>query len=251
MTNLQEIIDSSLNLQRIPLHESGRWSLQRRFDRKFLVDISRVGDLAPVFEKGYSIVTVDSKTAGTYNTVYFDTDDYALYHAHHRGRANRLKFRTREYTADGKFFSEIKFKNNKGMTDKIRFERKTSCFEFDPLFQQFSRDSNRLPPGDLKAQLRISFTRMTLIHASGHQRITIDTDLAYTGDSGALSFPHAAIIEIKSPHAGGGDPLQKGLLGLGVRPVRISKYCIGMAMTRNDITRNLFMPTLRRLEKLQ
>ena len=104
------------------------------------------------------------------------------------------------------------------------------------------------PPADpLLAVLDVACRRITLVHPGAGTRLTADVALAFRarhGRAGRLAAG-AVILESKSVR---GHALADGVLrDLGARPVAAcSKYCLGLALTRDDVRGNPFRRLLAR-----
>ena len=83
-----------------------------------------------------------------------------------------------------------------------------------------------LPP--LVASLDLRYIRRTLVNVRTNERITMDVDLiaATAGATGDL-FPDAVVMEIKSAMENGPSLIEARKLGL--RPMRVSKYCVAVS----------------------
>jgi hypothetical protein len=87
--------------------------------------------------------------------------------------------------------------------------------------------------------------RATLANLNGHSRLTIDTDLACGwGNSHAALQPGFVVLESKVE--GHGSQVDRLLRAAGVRPVPISKYCLGVASLGHDLPSNPWRRTMRR-----
>jgi hypothetical protein len=92
--------------------------------------------------------------------------------------------------------------------------------------------------------LTTAYRRATLVDLQCGPRLTIDVDLAWSGSGRAHRAGHLALLESKIPSGRGAVD---ALLGsLGVRPVRLSKYCLGVALLHPDTAANPWSLLLRR-----
>ncbi len=78
-----------------------------------------------------------------------------------------------------------------------------------------------------------SYRRGTLFLPATASRVTIDTDLSWYDGRQRLRLPELAIVETKTSSTPSGTDRQ--LWRRGHRPVRISKYCTGLAALRQDL----------------
>ena len=181
--------------------------------------------------------TSGGKIAG-YRTVYYDTPNLQMYLNHHNQRLVRQKVRTRVYESSGDTYLEIKRKNNHGRTKKKRTgiaERELTDFHGDTAATAYLAGHSNYTAAELSPALETTFRRITLVNPDRTERLTIDTSLHFenlrTGSSADLE--RAVIIELKQDgHAA--SAMKNILLDHRVKPLRISKYCIGITLTLKD-----------------
>ena len=80
----------------------------------------------------YDLIANNEIMIRSYETKYFDTYQRDTFLMHHNGKFPRYKIRTRTYLDTNDQFVEVKFKNNKGLTEKYR----NKLSEVDNLFMQ-------------------------------------------------------------------------------------------------------------------
>ena len=172
---------------------------------------------------------------------------------HHNRRLVRQKVRTRIYVDSGIGFLEIKRKNNHGRTKKKRLEipvAEFKDFSSDDGACAFLEEKSAYSASQLKPSLETVFRRITLVNPAMSERLTIDSRLGFrnprTGREASLR--DAVIIELKQDGRAE-SPMRKILLDHRVKPVRISKYCIGITLTDPDVKSNRFKLKIRRIEK--
>jgi len=100
-------------------------------------------------------------------------------------------------------------------------------------------------------QVANSFERITLVNDSKTERLTIDYNLCFenkaTGKQAAL--PNLAIIELKQDgHCH--SQFKDFLLETRIKPVSISKYCLGTILTNEHVKSNRFKKKLIYLDKI-
>lgn len=230
--------------------------LMNRVDTKYLTDIVTLGNvLEDAAGKGYLIFENNGKRLQNYRSMYYDTPELQMYLDHHNCRLTRQKLRTRCYVDSGDTFLELKSKNNQGRTRKKRIEWPPAlyCAELVRCPEGISWLDGRIPfnIGSLTPSLETSFSRITLVNPELTERSTIDMNLIFhnvrngiTGNLGDL-----VIIEVKQD---GNIPslLREILLERRVKPVRISKYCIGTAMTDASVRSGRFKSKLLMINKM-
>jgi hypothetical protein len=200
-------------------------------------------------QNDYKCLEVEGCRLSKYNSQYFDTDGYHFYFQHHRSKAGRIKVRIRTYVDSKLSFLEIKRKNKKGQTVKKRL--KTEGFADAHSNEQVEFLENaKMPSLQIKPILENSFNRITLVNKDSIERVTIDTSLlfnnriSFTGSAGAL-----AIIEVKQPGLDRSSPIIKALKKEGIRPQKVSKYCIGLAKLNPNLKQNSFKSKILKINK--
>jgi hypothetical protein len=106
----------------ISLSEMSGVALLNRTDTKFVL---ATGDLLAALEQlgdAYRVLDISGVRLHPYQTLYFDTADFALYNRHHAGAADRYKVRSRAYIESNLSFFEVKHKTNKKRTIKNRMQ---------------------------------------------------------------------------------------------------------------------------------
>lgn len=232
----------------ISLEEMKSVRLMNRMDTKYLTTYSTLLRLLELASEEYRVQMVDGICNLPYYTLYFDTDDYRMYMDHLHGRKKRQKIRVRRYEASGLSFLEVKNKNNKGCTEKLR----VPCLEGEEsVFDGFVSSHTGYTSSVLFRRVENRFSRITLVNRNMTERLTIDTDIRFhnfhTGNVCGLG--DLVIIELKrSGHIA--SPISDMLWQLRIHPAGFSKYCMGMALTDEDLKQNRFKPRLRRIYKI-
>lgn len=239
----------------ITLEEMDSIRLMNRIDRKYLTDGSVLGDvLKDALAEGYRIFTQDGVRLHRYDSLYFDTPSLRMFTDHRRGKAFRQKVRTREYAESGLCFLEVKRKNNRGRTKKKRIPIPAECFaDFrgDETLCSWLAGHSDYDAKSVSPSLETSFSRITLVNRGLNERLTIDTGVSFrnprTGTAADLGG--AVIIELKQDgrlRSG----MQDILLRHRVKPLRLSKYCVGVVSTDSAVHPGRFKQKLRAIEKL-
>lgn len=234
----------------ITLAEMDSIRLMDRTDTKFVTDLARLETfLEAARERGYRALEVEGHMVCGYDTVYYDTPGLEMYLDHHNRRLVRQKVRVRTYRDTGVSFLEIKKKDNHGRTKKKRLQ----CAA-DDIFgagrDSFLTDRTGYRPSDIRPVLRTGFERITLVNPDLTERLTIDMGLQFENLTcgGTASLAGIAIMELKRD--GRADRTTPDMLALsGIRRFKISKYCIGTAMTSPDVKQNRFKEKIRQIEK--
>lgn len=228
----------------ITLDQLGAATLQNRIDSKYPASLARVKKLLRELSH-YRAVQVENEILLPYKTLYYDTEDFQLYRTHLRGKAGRLKFRSRRYST-GELFHETKRKNNKGRTIKQRVSGSGENQSLPPF-----PDLHRFDQGhELKPVLHVTYNRLTLAAPDLSERITIDFDLSYRFEDQKAEYPEIAIIELKRPRNNALTEAAKLLRDHRIKPTGFSKYCIGVASINRDLPRHTLNLKLRTIERL-
>ena len=243
----------------ISLEQMSGVKLMNRIDTKFVMSRTMLPTLLSMAQADYSVQEIAGKRTGEYDTVYYDTETLDMYIRHHDRQLVRQKIRVRTYVESKLYFLEIKRKNNKGRTKKKRIALPNTSLTPDMIGQgkepvrvdDFIAKKSRYTYEQISPRIRTSFTRITLVNHAQTERLTIDFDLAFTNlRSGTnVTYPELVIVELKRD-GNISSPMINIMLNLRVHPLKISKYCIGTALTTPDVKQNRFKPKIHRLQKM-
>ncbi len=242
----------------ITLDEMSGIRLMNRTDTKFVTTRPMLERLLLLAQPDYYVQQIDDSRLAAYYTVYFDTDDCAMYTAHETGHTNRQKLRVRSYVDSHLNFLEVKTKNNHGRTKKKRVSldgfNPDDNAQFSirsPQYAGFLSDNLRYAPQSLSRQLENRFDRITLVNKAKTERLTIDTHLRFHNvvTDSRRSMDDIVIIELKR------DGLQPSpILGclrqLRIMPHGFSKYVIGSALTNSQLHCNRLKPKIIDIHKI-
>ncbi|MCR4824337.1 MAG: polyphosphate polymerase domain-containing protein [Bacteroidales bacterium] len=239
-----------------PIHlgEMDSIKLMNRIDTKYLTTEAILADiLTDAVRRGYRALETEGTKISSYDSLYFDTPELQMFLDHHNRRLVRQKVRTRTYVGSGQTFLEIKRKNNRGRTRKKRTEIDPAAFKAfrkDPGAMALMEKYCDFPSDILSPALETVFRRITLVNAAKTERLTIDTALCFinhrTGRE--ISLRDAVIIELKQDGRAESE-MKDILLDHRVKPVRVSKYCIGTTLTDPEVKSNRFKLKVRKIEK--
>lgn len=236
----------------ISLAEMESVKLMNRIDTKFVVPACLLPEMLRLAWSDYYIQEIGGKRLAAYDTLYYDTPDLQMYLRHHDRQLRRQKIRIRTYLDSDLTFLEVKNKNNKGRTKKKRIVVYTNDLQsIDTGQREWLDGKSWYNVSTLQPQLHTRFERITLVNRAKTERLTIDTTLRWenvrTGQTAALG--DAVVVELKRD---GNQP--SGMLdilrSLRIKPMKISKYCIGIALTDPAVKHNRFRPKLRQLQKI-
>ena len=236
----------------ISLAEMESVKLMNRIDTKFVVPVCLLPEMLCLARSDYYIQEIAGKRLAAYDTLYYDTPDLQMYLRHHDRQLHRQKIRIRTYLDSDLTFLEVKNKSNKGRTKKKRIIVQTNDLQsIDTGQHEWLTGKSWYDVSTLQPQLHTRFERITLVNHAKTERLTIDTALRWenvrTGQTAALG--DAVVVELKRD---GNQP--SGMLdilrSLRIKPMKISKYCIGIALTDPAVKNNRFRPKLRQLQKI-
>jgi len=244
-------------LEPISIDEMDAIRLMNRIDTKFLTDSQTLGViLEKAAGKGYRVFEVEGLRINEYRSMYYDTPELQMYLDHHNRRLVRQKLRTRCYVSTGQTFLEIKSKNNHGRTKKKRMEIGAAEYRGELLasgaIAPWLEERMQYSLEGIAPALETVFSRITLVNREKTERSTIDFGVRFGNarNGASADLGDLVIIEVKQD---GNLPsaLRDILLECRVKPVRISKYCIGTALTDSDVRRGRFKPKLILINKLK
>ena len=259
-------ISSLINeFEPISLGEMESVKLMNRIDTKYAVPLSVLPSILEMARPDYYAQEIDGKRIATYDTMYYDTEDMDMYIRHHDRQLVRQKIRVRQYVDSDLTFLEIKRKNNKGRTNKKRIIVPGFDFTADTksvlkhkrkedetlTVSEFISRKSRYTWDTITPHLWTKFHRITLVNKAKTERLTIDMDLVWDNVlSGEVkTYKDLVIVELKRD--GNVPSLMTGImLAHRIHPFKISKYCIGTALTTPDLKRNRFKKKIRLIEKM-
>lgn len=246
----------------ITLMQASSINFMNRVDKKFILKYEELISLLKLSSKNFLIVKDQNTRFFDYRNLYLDTPGLHMFMNHQRGRNHRFKVRFREYTGYGKVFIEVKEKR-KGVTSKTRrqLENIHTLEETLPLKEKIPSDAETFLEQSCPYTLDMlipavfsSYTRFTLIHRNGKERVTIDSNLLFTSaEKKTDRTQNLYIAEVKSAKGTGGTAdisFFRMLKDLHIRPKSVSKYCIGSILTHPEIKYNQFKPTLKALKRV-
>jgi len=246
---MQNITDILNTYDPITLKEMESEMLMRRFDYKFKFHIRQLPFFLESVLSDYRVLAVDKIRLHKYESLYFDTENFLLFLQHQNVRRTRYKVRYRHYTDSNLTFFEVKLKNNKDFTIKERIRQDN----IKPVLQDetgdFLMEKTKMEPKDFSPKLWVHFSRMTLVNKHADERITIDVNPVFKMNGSTLSFPSLVIAEVKQKKYFR-SPFVAMMRENHIRKEDISKYCMGIALMKEDIKKNKFKRNLLSIKKL-
>ncbi|MDR1223705.1 MAG: polyphosphate polymerase domain-containing protein [Tannerella sp.] len=229
--------------------------LMNRIDCKFaapaLLFRQLMEDVAPHFK----IQADGDRRIAPYRTQYLDTPGFDLFVMHHNGRMNRQKIRIRTYEDSGISFLEIKNKNNRGRTGKIRIPIHLPCIrsvaDLGESHIRFLNENAAFAADSLQPALSNRFDRITLVNNNESERVTVDLNLSFlnhvTGSE--TQVDNLMILELKQAGRQP-SPFRDALCRLRIHPRSFSKYCMGSVLTNPRLKYNRFKSTWISITKI-
>lgn len=231
-------VDSLQHLAPVALEDLvAEAGLLARIDRKYVVPVDEAWQLLADVPRATQVLEIDGRREFGYDSTYLDTPDLTSFLSSGRSRRRRWKVRTRSYLDTGGTWLEVKTRGSRGHTVKQRIAH--------PSRRWLTEDGDRFVADivggrvtdALSPVLTTTYRRTTLFLPWSTARVTIDVDLGWTSllAGGQLSLPGLAIVETKT----GSTPsdADRLLWSHGHRPVRISKYGVGMAALHPELPR--------------
>ena len=264
---MQKIATILSSFEPINLAQMESVKLMNRIDTKYAVPMAVLPAILEAAQADYYVQEIDGKRIATYDTMYYDTDSLDMYIRHHDRQLVRQKIRVRQYVDSDLTFLEIKRKNNKGRTKKKRIvvpgfditadtqsvlKHKKKADETVTI-EQFIGTQSRYAWDALSPHLWTKFHRITLVNKAKTERLTIDMDLVWDNvvSGEKKTFSDLVIIELKRDGRGvTGYGLREILQTMRIHPLKISKYCIGTALTTPGIKKNRFKSKIRKIVKM-
>jgi hypothetical protein len=223
----------------ISKNELDSYNLLKRVDSKYVVHNSKLFDILEGIPKDFSILEINGNNIFTYENTYFDSDDYFFYKQHHNNIQNRSKVRIRNYIDTHSTFLEIKSKNNKKETSKIRLEIEPNQNRITSSEMIFLKQHLSVNPLILKNVLNLSYSRITFVNKFSKEKITIDFNIKIS-NSKQVNLTKLIIIEHKCLKTISANPINLILKSLGAKKLKISKYCLGLFLANKQIKINRF-----------
>ncbi len=234
----------------IHLSEMGHVALLRRTDTKYLMSEKQFFQALARLTDHYRILEIDGRRLHHYQTLYFDTQDLALYQQHHNGWRNRYKVRERAYADSDLAFLEVKKKTNTNTTIKSRMRTQEVSSQITRDAESFLCTHYPYQVEDLEPKLYNAFQRITLVSKHSVERLTVDMGLRFLWDGAHVSLDGIVIAEVKQDGFSVNSEFVRQMRALCVRATSFSKYCIGVSMLYPEVKHNRFKPQLRQIAKI-
>jgi hypothetical protein len=249
-------LETAINaFEPIRLQEMDAVALLNRVDTKFALSMSQLVIALQSVRPYYRILNINRQKMHRYQTLYYDTRNFELYHDHVTERADAYKVRSREYVDTRLAYLEVKHKNQKKRTEKSRLPIPCQHGGLDNQMQDFLCGFLPCSGQSLEPKLWNTFRRITLVNKTEMERLTIDIDLCFScGPSferQALALDGIAVAEIKRDQLCRGSAFAAEMRRQGIRETGFSKYCFGVSRFYPSIKANSQKERALLIEKLQ
>lgn len=238
MSDLKEAIAVIGKMDAISLKEMDRVSLMDRVDTKFYFNEEYLAPVLKSIQQNYNVLEIEGVRMMPYESLYYDTADKQMLRWHQNGKLNRYKIRRRKYMLTGQDFLEIKFKSNKGNTEKTRRLFNVNKEED----RKFIHENTPFSLNDLDNVLNNSFQRIMLVNRVSAERVTIDLNVSFgEGDNTEMTkLEKLVVLEVKSERSGGMSEIERKLKEFQIYPNGFSKFITGMYIFHKDLKFNRF-----------
>ena len=234
----------------ISLDEMDDVKLMSRTDTKFAFKANKMPLLLQKLLPFYRVLAIDGKLIHDYKSLYYDTDDRKFYLDHHNGRVNRNKIRFREYVGSKLTFLEVKLKNNKGKTIKKRMKVDAISSELSVKQQKYIEKIIG-EPMQVNAKQRINFSRITFVHKTQKERLTMDVNLTFENANDSGDMKHIVIAGVKQERMSRSSDFMRIAKEMHILPIRISKYCLTTLALNPELKKNRFKEKVLFINKLK
>ena len=237
------------NFKSIQLKEMDSVALMHRTDEKYTVNINDIFNILQLLFKTYKCLEIDNERLFNYKTEYLDDNEFNLYKNHQNGKLNRYKIRFRDYIQSKLTFLEIKFKSNKGLTQKKRIKVPFESRNGSPVCNQFIVTNTPYNPNKFDIKLKNSFDRITLVNLTTKERVTIDINLKFRNNESSKDLSELGIIEVKREKGSRKSEILSILKNNRIKPTSFSKYTIGSVLLNPKLKYNKFKKKLLFINK--
>jgi VTC domain len=212
-----------------------RAALLRRIDNKYAVPRERFAELLERLRADHQVLEIDGRRMFEYCSTYFDTPELRCFTDHVEDRQPRFKARTRLYVYAGSCVFEVKLKREDGETDKRQTEHPAEDAErftdsARRCLEEALRDAGLEAPEEMRATLLTRFHRVTLAAREGSERLTCDVGVDLSEPDGQAARLRDGVVLVETKSERGESPADGALAELGLAPISLSKYRVGMSL---------------------
>ncbi len=212
-----------------------RAALLRRVDNKYAVEHDAFARLLEHLQDDHQVLEIDGRREFGYCSTYFDTSELRCFTDHVEDRQPRFKARTRLYEDTERCVFEVKLKREDGETDKRQTDYAVHDAErFTEAARQCLGEALRSigleAPEDMAPTLLTRFRRITLAAREGSERLTCDIGVRLSNPDGEAAELREGMILVETKSESGESPADRALADLGLEPISLSKYRVGMSL---------------------
>ena len=249
--SLSQIENIVKKFEQIGLNKMDQVQLMNRVDTKFVFTEKDLIKILPSLTRHYYILEVKGTLISKYESLYYDGKNLDFYFNHHRKKLDRFKIRYRKYLSTDLTFLEVKHKKN-GRTDKMRIQVNDLSNEMTSDHAEFVKNSG-IDNKELVPSLLNRFSRITLVSKNLEERLTLDLNLAFEWKGNKETVDNIIIAELKQNKSKRNSPFYELMKSNQLRPLKISKYCIGIIKMygKSNIKYNRFKKKLLKIQKIQ
>jgi hypothetical protein len=234
----------------ITLTEMAGAALLDRSETKYVLPQGLLASVLTELCDSYRVLVVAGQPLSHYRTLYFDTDDLALYRRHHAGAPDRYKVRAREYVDSHAAFLEVKHKTGGRHTVKSRIPTEAPVTALPAQAANFLAEACPYAADELAATLWNYYTRITLVSKLRAERVTLDLDLAFVRDGAPVTLSGIVVAEVKYEGKRHASEFARLMHLHHVRDTSFSKYCMGVSLLYPDVKHNRFKAKQRLVARL-
>jgi hypothetical protein len=212
-----------------------RAALLKRVDHKYALQREQFAQLLERLRSDHQVLEIDGQRMFEYRSTYFDTPDLRCFTDHVEDRQPRFKARTRLYVNSGTCVFEVKLKREDGETDKRQLDY--SVGDADRLtdaakqcVEEALQDARLSAPAHMMPTLRTSFHRITFAAREGSERLTCDLGVRLAGQDGDEASMRDGMVLVETKTERGESTIDTVLADLGLEPISLSKYRVGMSL---------------------
>jgi hypothetical protein len=212
-----------------------RAALLRRVDNKYAVEREHFVALLERLRSDHQVLEIDGRREFGYRSTYFDTEQLRCFTDHVEDGQPRFKARTRLYVDASSCVFEVKLKREDGETDKRQLEYSVEDADrftdsAKQCVEEALRDVGLEAPDGMAPTLQTSFRRITFAAREGSERLTCDLGVRLTSPDGGEASLHDGLVLVETKTERGESPADRALSDLGVAPISLSKYRVGMSL---------------------
>ena len=212
-----------------------RAALLRRVDNKYALGRERFERLLARLRDDHQVLEIDGRRMFAYYSTYFDTPELRCFVDHVEDRQPRFKARTRLYQDTERCVFEVKLKREDGETDKRQVDYPIDDAErftdgARECLAQALASIELEAPGQMAPTLFTRFHRITLAPREGSERLTCDVGVRLSNPDGEAAEMREGTILVETKSERGESPADRILADLGLEPISLSKYRVGMSL---------------------